>query len=300
MPYCISKTLFIISWPFLIFVQNQMPPKDDVGETIKQLYIMDPDRANPKDIVVNYQQYSNSPRKVDPSKEKFFKFVNKSLINAPVYKKFSVLFDNYELNTGRREVENAQETKEIDDFLAYVYNSTVFKKTFDFLKMRRQENATNIQNFRNFFRQLWFGYYSRRSGILDTSGFEHVFVGEISKSQNATTAEIGGLHNWFRFYHLEQSGAADYSGFVVRRRNLFAMIQFEWQNVWKPSGSFIIGSSPVFDLCAYTICFLMKPGFKSCQFDLDGCMVSVTSHKLVQNRRTFVGSAYPSPGPACR
>jgi poly(U)-specific endoribonuclease len=62
-------------------------------------------------------------------------------------------------------------------------------------------------------KQLWFAHYSRARGMADTSGFEHIFVGE------AKNGEISGLHNWLKFYSLERNASEnfDYQGFLVKR-----------------------------------------------------------------------------------
>ena len=47
----------------------------------------------------------------------------------------------------------------------------------------------------------------------DSSGFEHVFVGEARGK-----SEIIGLHNWIQIYLQEKSGQIDYKGFLPSRR----------------------------------------------------------------------------------
>ena len=56
----------------------------------------------------------------------------------------------------------------------------------------------------------WFGMYDRQEGgtTLWSSGFEHVFIGEIN-SKN----QVGGFHNWFHWYYLEQRGEINYLGY---------------------------------------------------------------------------------------
>ena len=45
------------------------------------------------------------------------------------------------------------------------------------------------------FAQIWFELYGRsRGGRKDSSGFEHVFVGEIKDDQ------VSGFHNWIQFW----------------------------------------------------------------------------------------------------
>ena len=43
-------------------------------------------------------------------------------------------------------------------------------------------------------RHLWFKLYSRHRGILGSSGFEHVFLGEIDERK------FKGMHNWIWMY----------------------------------------------------------------------------------------------------
>ncbi|KNC80689.1 hypothetical protein SARC_06938, partial [Sphaeroforma arctica JP610] len=46
----------------------------------------------------------------------------------------------------------------------------------------------------------------------DTSGFEHVFVGEVRNG------EVMGLHNWIQFFVEEKAGKIDYKGYIYPRR----------------------------------------------------------------------------------
>uniref|UniRef100_A0A0M3HGC5 Endoribonuclease n=1 Tax=Ascaris lumbricoides TaxID=6252 RepID=A0A0M3HGC5_ASCLU len=82
--------------------------------------------------------------------------------------------------------------------------------------------ARNEAVFRFWISQLWFVRYSRARGIADTSGFEHVFMGETKNG------EVAGMHNWLRFYLLERNASEhfDYKGFLVKRfvRCLFLIL----------------------------------------------------------------------------
>lgn len=53
----------------------------------------------------------------------------------------------------------------------------------------------------------------RARGQADTSGFEHVFMGE------AKNGEVSGMHSWLRMYLLENDPKErfDYMGFLVKR-----------------------------------------------------------------------------------
>ena len=58
-------------------------------------------------------------------------------------------------------------------------------------------------------RRLWFDLYPRsgKSTVLDTSGFEHVMVGEYK-----SPGLVNGMHNWLAFYEKEKTGDIDYYG----------------------------------------------------------------------------------------
>ena len=48
---------------------------------------------------------------------------------------------------------------------------------------------------------------------VDSSGFEHVFVGETRGDK-----EVIGFHNWIQFYLQEKIGNVDYKGFMASDR----------------------------------------------------------------------------------
>ena len=62
---------------------------------------------------------------------------------------------------------------------------------------------------------LWFKLYRRTRGTraLDSSGFEHVFVGETRGGK-----EVIGFHNWIQFYLQEKAGNVDYQGYIRGRK----------------------------------------------------------------------------------
>ena len=62
---------------------------------------------------------------------------------------------------------------------------------------------------------LWFQPYarSRKYNETDSSGFEHVFVGEIRKTR------VIGFHNWIQFYQQELISRLNYQGYITFRYN---------------------------------------------------------------------------------
>ena len=61
--------------------------------------------------------------------------------------------------------------------------------------------------------EVWFTPYPRSknySNPIDSSAFEHVFLGETKKK----TKEVGGLHNWIQAYLLEKKNDLNYTGYI--------------------------------------------------------------------------------------
>ena len=65
-------------------------------------------------------------------------------------------------------------------------------------------------SFKKLLLKIWF-YYYRRATDKDSSSFEHVFVGEITKRRS--TLKVGGFHNWVKYYLMEKAGKVDYKGY---------------------------------------------------------------------------------------
>lgn len=74
-------------------------------------------------------------------------------------------------------------------------------------------HVTDATSYREVIKELWFNLYARSSsGPINSSGFEHVLVGEISSSK------VSGFHNWIQFYLEEKKGAINYQGWVSRNQ----------------------------------------------------------------------------------
>ncbi|XP_031466254.1 poly(U)-specific endoribonuclease-A-like [Phasianus colchicus] len=139
--------------------------------------------------------------------------------------------------------------------------------------------------------QLWFGRYSRSGGAaLDSSGFEHVFVGEIKNSR------VSGCHSWVQLQQLERSGRLNYLSYSYdgpwRRFPDVLALQFRWAGHLKPLGSTFLGSSPAFDMALYTLCHVTRPG-ALCNVTLAGHAAAVQTHSWAGAGQQFIASAYP-------
>lgn len=59
-------------------------------------------------------------------------------------------------------------------------------------------------------RLIWFNMYSRGQGKIGSSGFEHVFLGELKNNQ------VSGLHNWVYFGEEEKKHEINYLGYMKK------------------------------------------------------------------------------------
>ena len=101
----------------------------------------------------------------------------------------------------------------------------------------------------------------RRWRPNDSSGFEHVFVGEESRGK------IIGLHNWIQVYLEEKKGNIDYLGWTGRQDKhddgvTLATIKFAWADdkpghvTIKPVSTILVGATPEFEVAALSLAFL--------------------------------------------
>ncbi|GFR89577.1 poly(U)-specific endoribonuclease-like, partial [Elysia marginata] len=126
----------------------------------------------------------------------------------------------------------------------------------------------NVAELRALLRRLWFDFYPRsgNSTVLDTSGFEHVMVGEYKSVEKAS-----GLHNWLAFYEKEKKTEEpniNYYGYTCGIEPHRMCAAYDWNGRKKRLSSFFLNVSPAFDLAIYTLCFVMRPG--TCHVVVDG------------------------------
>ncbi|NXC92406.1 ENDOU endoribonuclease, partial [Cercotrichas coryphoeus] len=174
-------------------------------ELSEQLYELDHNKARPADITLNPQHRAGPDEtgdKRDRSPQPLYKFVNEELFSKPTYASFIKLLDNYQRATGREEEVTAEELREQDRFLEEVMKTQLMKKLFVFLQGKGRYSSE--QEFLQDLKEMWFGLYSRGDGEPDSSGFEHVFSGEVKKGK------VSGFHNWIRFYLLEKQELVNY------------------------------------------------------------------------------------------
>ena len=82
------------------------------------------------------------------------------------------------------------------------------RKDFSFFQEKKRYNMCNYSGYS--FHDVQLYRRSRESRVYDSSGFEHVFVGE-TRGAN----EVIGFHNWIQFYLQEKAGHVDYQGYIL-------------------------------------------------------------------------------------
>lgn len=150
----------------------------DISKAANRLWELDVNRLVPgTDYVINLQKGKKIYDTSDVARDPLFTFVDLSNFEKPTFKTFINLLDNYVASTGVAEVVTNEEKRENMEFLNAIMNTPVMNYCHKYLayhnKAPRERDA-----FIRLLNELWFGLY-RREVSNDSSGFEHVFLGEI-------------------------------------------------------------------------------------------------------------------------
>ncbi|KAG7326095.1 hypothetical protein KOW79_009496 [Hemibagrus wyckioides] len=266
----------------------------DVSEV---LYSLDSNKASVSELVIDPQtliNHSDTGNKNDLSPLPLFVYVDEaSLFSRPTYAALIALLDNYEKKTGVSENFSSSQVQEQENFLKETMKNTELgRELFSFFYTKGY--YTSWEEFLYDLRMMWFGLYSRSSGSLDSSGFEHIFAGEIKNGK------VSGFHNWVRFYLLEKLGLMNYYSYSydgpwTSYPDVLGT-QFMWDGYYKQIGSALIGSSPELDLALYTLCYVTRPG-KHCRLSLGGKGLTIQTYTWDKTTygdgRKYIASAYP-------
>jgi poly(U)-specific endoribonuclease len=218
-----------------------------VSEAAKKLWELDVNRLIPgTDYVINLQHGKRVYDAGDAAREPFYTFVDMKALEKPTFKAFVALLDNYTAETGVAEVVTNEEKKENLHFLNTIMNTPVMQYCHNYLVAHNKAPQAK-DAFIRLLSELWFGLY-RREAANDSSGFEHVFLGEIKDGA------VTGMHNWIQLFLEEKRNNFNYLGFITPRRtpgaNSYQLpnedqqlvtIQFEWKGCLKNVSSSFIG-----------------------------------------------------------
>jgi len=231
-----------------------------------------------RDYSINYgKKINDKNNKIDHSSEPLFEFVNKDIIDK--YDDFINLLDNYTKKLKINEVYSINELKEIDTFI----NNTLKTKNGKLLNnfLLEEGFVEKKEDITIFIKDIWFTLYDRKkSGVKDSCGFEHIFVGEINGKK------IGGYHYWLTTYLDELKGVFNHYGYHKKNRFILTN-QFELEDTRKPIGGFIIGIDPYTQFCMYTIISL-DTKFRT----LDG-ICTFKYYYFKYNNKKYINTCYP-------
>ena len=269
-----------------------------IEKAVQHLWDLDMNRLIPNDeYEINVQRGKKPFYRGDGAKEPLFKFVDKNVLRRPTYKAFIALLDNYNADVGEAEEVISEERREVSTFLNAIMNTAPMQFCHKYCAANKPDEVPSSRTeFKNLLQKIWFALYKRgRRGRPSSSGFEHVFTGEIKNE------EVSGFHNWIQFFIEEQKGSVDYLGYIKPRSKSAARTdgddylltaQFEWNGVLKKMGTMFLGTSPEFEMALYTLCFLM--GNEENKLDLDtGEEVFVLNIKCFSMAHDKIGTSFP-------
>lgn len=260
----------------------------DISCLANQLWDNDINRVQVWEYEINHQGQTTTSSTSDQAAQSLFTYLQEeNVFLKPTYSTFLALLDNYTPSTSVTESQDAAEWVEIDAFLDAILATDVMNHLYNFLV--EHGHVTDATSYREVIKELWFNLYARSSsGPINSSGFEHVLVGEISSSK------VSGFHNWIQFYLEEKKGAINYQGWVSRSQPLnIVAARFTWNGLSKAKGSFFVGVSPEFDIAIYTACALTRPN-ASCSFTMAGTSLAIQTYDVAHKAGLQVATAYPN------
>jgi len=267
-----------------------------IGKAVQHLWDLDVNRLTPdEDYSINVQKGKKPYQKHDAARDPLFTSIDSSVFRRPTYKTFLALLDNYEAETGIAEYVTKKERKEEYTFLKAIMRTGPMQFCHKYCRANKPDQVPEDEaGFIKLLHTIWFDLY-RRSDKRDSSGFEHVFVGEIKDGS------VSGFHNWIQFYLEEKRGNVDYRGYIKPRNKNDARtdendhvltIQFSWRGVEKMVGTSFVGVSPEFEMALYTTCFLV--GKKDNKVELHtGTDIFDLNVKCYTMARHKIGTSYP-------
>lgn len=281
------------------------PPDADTtfNEAVQKLWDLDARLTPNKDYKIDVQSSKHPCYKGDAADEPLFTYVKPAVFRKPTFTTFVALLNNYSAFTGETEDVTEQELQENRAFLNEIMKTAPMKYCHQYciaknVTYKGEEISESESEFKRILNSIWFELYSRSGGRKDSSGFEHVFVGEVKNGS------VSGFHNWIMFYLEEKRGKVDFRGYIKpRSRESFTAetndddpvltLQFKWNGVEKFVGTSFIGVTPEFEMALYTMAFMAAEGNEN-EITLDAGSemfdLNVKCHKY--DRNTKVGSCY--------
>ncbi|XP_046584222.1 uridylate-specific endoribonuclease B-like [Haliotis rubra] len=200
-----------------------------------------------------------------------FNNISHEFFNRDTYRLFINLLDNYDPNVHVKETLTASQRRETEAFLDGIVATDTMSILREYLAQRGVITDTN-NGLKNLLKTLWFDLYPRRSrGVVSSSGFEHVMVGELQGNR------VTGFHNWIQLYMEEQQGRLNYEGYLTKLEPYVLSARFTWKGRRKNVGTMFVGVSPEFDIAVYTLCIALRPG-GACRFNFRGHQIKIQTY----------------------
>ncbi|XP_058825301.1 endoribonuclease CG2145-like [Topomyia yanbarensis] len=243
-----------------------------------------------KYVRANYQRQTLSSSTLDEAPEPFLSVDERQVYAVPTIEKMRALFNNYELDTMVNEHVTAMEKKEENDFVDALLATNVMRSAMLFLQKKGVVTA-DPKTHHELLKTIWFNLYSRGNGKIGSSGFEHVFLNEIS---NGTMI---GLHNWLYLYEQEKAGHLDYQGYLKKfdlgSKGEIAKVRLTFDKLPKPSNSLFVATSPELEFALYTVCFQMRADTE-CPLAYNGKKFTIKTFTFRYRGKNLIGGAWPN------
>ncbi|XP_022192297.1 poly(U)-specific endoribonuclease homolog isoform X2 [Nilaparvata lugens] len=235
----------------------------------------------------NIQGKANKNPDVDEAPEHLLE-VDDQALQYPTVEKVIALLDNYYPDAKTAEDVTEEEQVEENEFLDAIMDTAVMNHTIDFLRQKGVFDGDR-EMFKNWLHLMWFSLYTRGYKRLSSSGFEHVFKGEVKKNT------VLGMHNWISYTLEERANHTNYYGWMKNKefeKGSILTLRFKWNDKMKKIGSFFIGTSPEFEMALYSMCFILRNN-KKCKFHLNGSKLFVRTYSICnKDNKRVVGSVY--------
>ncbi|CAD5121184.1 DgyrCDS9718 [Dimorphilus gyrociliatus] len=221
-------------------IPSKSVSQGEVNVVSSELWTLDTDRAGPDDVIIN------------TSGTELFQYVNEDVLKRKTFAKFDKMRDNYNPDIGVPEPPCSACRQDESEFLDMIIETPVMQRLWNFF-IDKDISSSDKAEFKQQLYDTWFKPYSRSNGPLDSSGFEHVFLGETRNS------EVTGFHNWVQYYREQQKSTMTLKRYLATCESKVSKISFEWDGFLKPITGFWVGTTPEIEMALYTLCFLGRP-----------------------------------------
>lgn len=275
----------------LVLIENSnYNGKDNIGSAYAACSLLDTDiqAASERIWAADANRFSDVDMTYNIAGPKLYTYVNEARFTETTYSTFLTLLTTYQTVIGIADSCTASCQAAEDAWLNAIMATGPMIEVHNFLIERGLASST-VAGFIAELKTYWFQLYSR-SSVLDSSGFQHVFVGEVRG-----TNEVTGFHNWIQGYLEEKAGRWVYTGWQATCDPENILFSFDWtvsgKTYTKPITGNFMKTSPEVELALYTLCFLTRRNV-DCKVSVDNGVI-VTIKNYDYQGKPNVGSAYP-------